>query len=263
MKRFVLLYIIWASIVTVMRAQSFSAYCTTGQELEYQILPDQQTVAAVGIVGEYDANQLVVPDEVSYNDSRPYRVVSITRDFIHGLNDTTTLHIPNSVTNFEYDRWRDDDIWDIIVSENHPVYAIKEIENSDSYIKILYNKLTGIRLWDTYWEKDTWDYAPIIRFPMVLPEFPGGMGELRKYLAENCQYPEEARNAGWQGVVVVEFVVEKDGSIGQATVIRSVCESLDAEAIRVIKSMPKWKPGEDMGRPCRSYQCLPVTFSLL
>ena len=85
---------------------------------------------------------------------------------------------------------------------------------------------------------------------------------MRKYLAENCQYPEAARTAGWQGVVLLEFVVEKDGSIKQVTVLRSVCQALDEEAIRVVKGMPKWKAGENNGQKCRSFFQLPITFSL-
>lgn len=103
---------------------------------------------------------------------------------------------------------------------------------------------------------------PIERVPQVRAEFPGGMTELRKYLAENCQYPEAARQAGWQGVVMLEFVVEKDGRIGQVNVLRSVCQSLDEEAIRVVKGMPKWKAGENNGQKCRSFFQLPITFSL-
>ncbi len=103
---------------------------------------------------------------------------------------------------------------------------------------------------------------PIVKVPQVRAEFPGGMAELRKYLAENCQYPEAARTAGWQGVVLLEFVVEKDGSIKQVNVLRSVCQALDEEAIRVVKSMPKWKAGENNGQKCRSFFQLPITFSL-
>ena len=103
---------------------------------------------------------------------------------------------------------------------------------------------------------------PVVRIPQVRAEFPGGMAELKKYLAANCQYPPAARDAGWQGLVMLEFVVEKDGSISQVTVLRSVCQALDDEAIRVVKNMPKWKPGENNGQRCRSFFQLPVTFSL-
>lgn len=102
----------------------------------------------------------------------------------------------------------------------------------------------------------------IIRIPQEKAEFPGGMTALRKYLMENTQYPPAARENGFQGVVMLEFVVEKDGSIRQVTVLNGVCKDLDEEAIRVVKSMPKWKAGKNNGQTCRSFFNLPITFSL-
>ena len=102
----------------------------------------------------------------------------------------------------------------------------------------------------------------VAHIPQVRAEFPGGMDALRAFLAENCHYPKEAKEKQQQGVVLLEFVVEKDGTISAITVLRSVCEVLDEEAIRVVRAMPKWKPGEDFGQPCRSYFQLPITFSL-
>ena len=100
------------------------------------------------------------------------------------------------------------------------------------------------------------------RLPQLRAEFPGGMPALREFLAENCHYPKEAQDNGQQGVVLLEFVVEEDGTISTITVLRSACEALDEEAIRVVKAMPKWKPGENNGQPCRSYFQLPITFTL-
>lgn len=102
----------------------------------------------------------------------------------------------------------------------------------------------------------------IERIPPVRAEFTGGMSALREFLAANCHYPKEAREKGQQGVVMLEFVVEKDGTISTITVLRGVCEALDEEAIRVVRAMPKWKPGENNGQPCRSYFQLPITFAL-
>ncbi len=102
----------------------------------------------------------------------------------------------------------------------------------------------------------------VAHVPQVRAEFPGGMDALRAFLAENCHYPKEAREKQQQGVVLLEFTVEKDGTISAITVLRSVCEALDEEAIRVVKAMPKWKPGENNGQPCRSYFQLPITFAL-
>ena len=103
---------------------------------------------------------------------------------------------------------------------------------------------------------------PLQPLSQVRAEFPGGTDALRAFLAENCHYPKEAQEKQQQGVVMLEFLVEEDGTISTITVLRSACEALDEEAIRVVKAMPRWKPGENDGQPCRSYFQLPITFSL-
>lgn len=94
------------------------------------------------------------------------------------------------------------------------------------------------------------------------PEFPGGQTELMKYLAQNIKYPVIAAENGIQGRVVCQFVVNKDGSIVDVQVVRGVDPALDKEAIRVIKSMPKWKPGQQRGQAVRVKFTLPVNFKL-
>ena len=93
-------------------------------------------------------------------------------------------------------------------------------------------------------------------------EFKGGMGALMKWLGNNIRYPEAAQQNGVQGRVVVKFVVEKDGSVSNPTILKGVDKDLDAEALRVVKRMPKWQPGKNNGQPVRSYFQLPVTFKL-
>ena len=96
-----------------------------------------------------------------------------------------------------------------------------------------------------------------------MPEFPGGQQALFKYLAENVKYPFIAQENGIQGRVICQFVVNKDGSIVDVVAVRSSGEpSLDKEAIRVIKSMPKWKPGKQRGKPVRVKYTVPVNFRL-
>ena len=77
------------------------------------------------------------------------------------------------------------------------------------------------------------------------PEYPGGMTELLKYMKENLQYPEEAIEKGIEGRVICQFTVKTDGSIDNIVVLKSIHKSLDEEAIRLIKNMPKWKPGKN------------------
>lgn len=94
------------------------------------------------------------------------------------------------------------------------------------------------------------------------PMFPGGMQELMKFLQTSIRYPKEAQERGIQGRVVVQFVVNKDGSICDEHVVRSVDPQLDAEALRVVRSMPNWTPGKQRGEAVRVRFTLPVTFRL-
>lgn len=95
-----------------------------------------------------------------------------------------------------------------------------------------------------------------------MPEFPGGMAELMKYLNSNIKYPVEAHKAGIQGRVVVSFIVNKDGTVKDAKIVRSVDKSIDAEALRVISAMPKWQPGYQDGKAVSVRYTVPVTFRL-
>lgn len=93
-------------------------------------------------------------------------------------------------------------------------------------------------------------------------EFPGGTAKLYEYLGQNLKYPAMAREAGVQGKVYVQFVVFKDGNIGDVKVIRGIGSGCDEEAIRVVKSMPKWTPGKQRKVPVSSRFTLPIVFRL-
>ena len=95
-----------------------------------------------------------------------------------------------------------------------------------------------------------------------MPEFPGGLNACLKFLADHVAYPKEAAEKKIQGRVIVQFVVMKDGSIANARVIRSVDPLLDAEALRVIGLMPKWKPGTQRGQAVNVKFTMPITFRL-
>lgn len=95
-----------------------------------------------------------------------------------------------------------------------------------------------------------------------MPEYPGGMKEMLKFLQENVKYPENAMKNNVQGRVIVQFVIEKDGTPTEFKVLRSVDPDLDAEALRVMKAMPKWKPGMQKGQVVRVKYTVPVSFKL-
>lgn len=95
-----------------------------------------------------------------------------------------------------------------------------------------------------------------------MPQFPGGDAALAKYLSSHIQYPSMAQENNIQGRVIVQFVVQKDGSIGQVKVVRSVDRDLDKEAIRVCKGLPKFVPGKNNGQPVAVWYTLPISFKL-
>ena len=106
------------------------------------------------------------------------------------------------------------------------------------------------------------DESQVFTVVEEMPKFPGGQGALLEFLANNIQYPAEAKQNGTQGRVSTCFIVEKDGSISNVEILRSVSPALDAEAVRVIKAMPKWEPGKQRGQAVRVKYTVPVTFRL-
>ncbi|HAA12906.1 MAG TPA: energy transducer TonB [Cytophagales bacterium] len=96
----------------------------------------------------------------------------------------------------------------------------------------------------------------------VQAAYPGGTAALLKYLAENIQYPSQARRMGIQGRVFVKFIVEKDGSVSQIQVERGIGAGCDEAAVKALENMPKWSPGRQRGVPVRQWMHIPVNFNL-
>ena len=94
------------------------------------------------------------------------------------------------------------------------------------------------------------------------PEFPGGLSALSQFIADNIKYPQLAKENNITGRVFVSFVVEKDGRVGQVKILRDIGGGCGNEAVRVVKLMPKWKPGKQRGKPVRTQFNLPVNFDL-
>lgn len=102
----------------------------------------------------------------------------------------------------------------------------------------------------------------VVDKPDVLPEFPGGMNELMNFIRKNVKYPADAQKNKIEGKVVVEFVVTKDGSVRDFNIISKTPDILNKEALRVVKSMPKWKPGKKDGKIVNVHFVLPIAFKL-
>ena len=111
-------------------------------------------------------------------------------------------------------------------------------------------------------EKEEVTEQTVFQVVEEMPEFPGGMQEMMKWLGANIKYPTICQENGVQGRVAVQFVVTREGDITDAAVAKGVDPYLDAEALRVIKSMPKWKPGKQRGKEVNVKYTLPVVFRL-
>ena len=102
----------------------------------------------------------------------------------------------------------------------------------------------------------------IYDFPDVQPSFPGGDAEMMKFITKNIKYPAMDRENNIQGKVYIRFVVEPEGTITNIKIMRGVSKTIDAEAIRVVKLMPKWIPGQVKGKNIRAIYTIPISFRL-
>lgn len=148
-----------------------------------------------------------------------------------------------------------------------PILMVAETpQNQDDYLFYLLNdgrERGESNRQRTYTTEEEEDDDAVYVVVETMPEFPGGQQALFKYLSENVKYPVIAQKNGIQGRVICQFVVNKDGSIVEVEVVRSGGDpSLDKEAVRVIKSMPKWKPGQQRGKPLRVKYTVPINFKL-
>lgn len=130
--------------------------------------------------------------------------------------------------------------------------VVKTLSDLSTYIKAMGDKVVGTT-------EDSSDIHDVVD---TAPEFPEGQQALMKFLSQNISYPEVAAQFGIQGRVIIQFVVDKDGSITNVRIARGVEQSLDLEAIRVVLTMPKWKPGLEEGEAVRTRFTLPIVFRL-
>lgn len=155
-----------------------------------------------------------------------------------------------------------------------PPQVVEVLKIVDNNVDIL----DDLSMFDSEADNETFiDVAPVIQtvkeekeeeeaqvFFIVeeMPEFPGGEAALRRFIANAIKYPQIAQENGIQGRVYIQFVVDRDGSVTQASVARGVDPSLDKEALRVVNSLPKWKPGMQRGKPVKVSYTVPINFQL-
>ena len=145
----------------------------------------------------------------------------------------------------------------IEIAENDADVEETTIQASDETDKAVEVKYVPVEV-----EEEEVEEQQIFQVVEEMPEFPGGMGECMKWLGKNMKYPTISQENGVQGRVIVQFVVNRDGSIVDAVVARGVDPYLDKEALRVVGLMPKWKPGKQRGKAVRVKYTLPVMFRL-
>ena len=143
------------------------------------------------------------------------------------------------------------------IVENDADVEESTIQDSDDTQAAVEVKYTAVQV-----EEEEVEEQEIFQVVEEMPEFPGGMGECMKFLGKNIKYPTISQENGVQGRVIVQFVVNRDGSIVDPVVVRGVDPYLDKEALRVIQMMPKWKPGKQRGKAVRVKYTVPVMFRL-
>ena len=136
-----------------------------------------------------------------------------------------------------------------------------EVSTKDSDASLVNDKGTEL-VDEAENEQDIPMVDDVILVPDVIPEFPGGEDSLFAFLSRNIKYPAEAKKADIRGRVFVTFVVEKDGRITGERILRDIGGGCGEEVLRVIRAMPKWKPGTQDGKPVRVQFNLPVAFEL-
>ena len=149
------------------------------------------------------------------------------------------------------------------LSQSTITAAVDESYQEDSSKRIVYAPNGDMVDWeDINIDDEPTDTNEIYMVVEDSPQFPGGLQAFLDYLHDNIKYPESCRRDSIQGRVIISFVVEKDGSINSAEIVKGVHEQLDAEALRVIDAMPKWKPGKQRGKTVRVKYAIPVNFRL-
>ena len=163
-----------------------------------------------------------------------------------------------------------------VIKKDEEVSDEEELKSQDELTQSKVNiSIADVKGNDEEHGQDIADFREVIAEPEVveeekpyeaveqMPTFPGGETELMKFIRDNLKYPVIAQENGIQGRVILRFVVSKTGTIDNVTVLRSLDPTCDKEAIRVVKSMPKWIPGKQNGNNVPVYFTLPVVFKLL
>lgn len=227
----------------------------------------QFVVTKTGAVGQVRVVRGVSPDL----DAEAVRVVKLLPDFIPGTINGEPVSVWMTLpVVFKIPEENPSD--ELLVIKDDSDYEVEEVRSIEDF----YNNANNDSRFDDIIQSSSHREEVVVEEITVPkadpdkiyesveqdPQFPGGQEELKKFIADNLRYPAMAKENGIQGRVVVQFVVKKDGSIGQVKVVRKKDPDLDAEAVRIVKSLPKFKPGMKNGRPVNVWFTLPVVFKV-
>lgn len=138
----------------------------------------------------------------------------------------------------------------------------EELDNELEIEDVEADQESEVEIQEVYEEAEEYSDEQVFVVVEDMPQFPGGTKALNKFINKTVRYPAIAQENGITGRVFVGFVIDRDGSVTQVRVLRPVDPALDKEAIRVIKAMPKWKPGKQRGKPVRVSYTVPINFQL-
>lgn len=224
------------------------------------------------------SSNVIIPEEVSYEGQEyavtaigewafakfekmasiilPPSVTSIGDEAFSECGNMTAVFIPNSVTEIGHEIFANcHSLHNVVIASDNPVYQLSPTNVGNSERILLIDKRTG--------HKFEAKGDIILRDPEVRAMFPGGVDSLKKFLNENVKLSPRCIEVNC--VVILEFVVETDGSITSINVLSSYCGGCQEyvnDAVRLVKAMPKWDPAQDEEQPCRSYYQLPITYCL-
>ncbi|WP_163214978.1 energy transducer TonB [Bacteroides sp. 519] len=149
----------------------------------------------------------------------------------------------------------------ILRTDEHSTEGSGLLELSDEELEL--EELLQIRYIPLIMDEEEDTHGDPNGYPVeIAPQYPGGYKALMQFLNTNIRYPQRAKEEGIQGRVIVQFVIQKDGSVGNVKLIRGIDADLDKEALRIVNLMPKWTPGRQMGRAVKVSYILPVMFKL-
>lgn len=220
------------------------------------------------------SNLIKINNSTLYQDSIPKN--NDFEKFWNNLNDTLNkyyiepvfmgdLRPDKSITDLEFDRneiYKVDLNRDVFNNKIDNNIEIKIQNQNVNKIEIVNKERPKYKLLNINFSDLGIDTNEVYFYPEKMPSFQGGEIELQKYLKNNIQYPNVAKNLGIYGIVIVGFIINIDGTLSNIKILKYVYPELNTEAIRVIEKSPNWNPGIQNGKPVRVYYAIPIHFSL-